>query len=87
MSASERSGKADSGHEACHGAHHEENACRNEDMRCCCGKLLARRTKDGLAIRCPRCKRLMVISLTDLVVNPDTGWSEIELKENSALTE
>jgi len=58
--------------------------CHDEDMRCCCGKLLARLTKDGVVIRCARCKREMVIDMADLIVDPETGWAEISLKEKSA---
>ena len=57
---------------------------KQEDVRCCCGKLLARLTNDGLVIRCARCKREMVIDMADLIVNLDTGWSEITLKEKPA---
>ena len=59
--------------------------CRyDEEMRCCCGKLLAKLTKDGVAIRCARCKREMLIDVADLIVNLDTGWSEISFKEKNA---
>jgi len=58
--------------------------CHDKDMRCCCGKLLARLTKDGVVIRCARCKREMVIDMADLIVDPDTGWAEISFKEKSA---
>lgn len=27
------------------------------DMRCCCGKLLGKLTREGIVIRCARCKR------------------------------
>ncbi|MFH2064303.1 MAG: hypothetical protein ABIK15_03760 [Pseudomonadota bacterium] len=40
---------------------------RNQyDMRCCCGKLLAKLTKDGVIIKCKRCKREVVINFSSL---------------------
>ncbi len=57
---------------------------QNEDMRCRCGKLLARLTNDGVVIRCARCKREMVIDMADLIVDPNTGWAEVSFKEKSA---
>ncbi len=57
---------------------------RDADMRCCCGKLLAKLTADGVIIRCARCKRGMLIDMAELIVNLDTGWSEVTFKEKSA---
>jgi hypothetical protein len=59
-------------------------SCRKGDMRCCCGKLLAKKTGAEVIIRCTRCKREMVIDLADLLINLDTGWSEVTFKEKIA---
>jgi phage FluMu protein Com len=32
-----------------------------EEKRCCCGQLLARRTPTGIEIKCKRCKRMSLI--------------------------
>jgi hypothetical protein len=34
------------------------------DIRCGCGSLLARREPDAIAIKCRRCKRILVIEVT-----------------------
>jgi len=73
MGANERSGETDSRRDGRH----------EDDMRCRCGKLLAKKTEDGLVIRCPRCKREMIIDLADLLVDIDTGRSEVVLKEKN----
>jgi len=57
--------------------------CRCDDLRCNCGRLLAKLTREGVIIRCPRCKREMAINIADLIVNLDTGWSEVSFKEKS----
>ena len=57
---------------------------RRKDMRCHCGKMLCRVTAEGLVFRCPRCKREMVIDLADAIVDLDSGWAEVELKERGA---
>jgi len=36
----------------------------NDDIRCCCGKLLAKKSKDGIIIRCSRCKREIMIEFS-----------------------
>ena len=59
-------------------------AYRSEDMRCCCGKLLAKLTKDGVIIRCARCKREMVVDLAAVGVDENTGWAEVTFKEKTA---
>lgn len=71
MRANEHSGETD----------RRRDGRREEDMRCPCGKLLAKRTRDGLVIRCPRCKREMIIDLADLLLDIDTGRSQVVLKE------
>jgi phage FluMu protein Com len=40
-------------------------ACAHEDLRCACGSLLARRVPDGVELKCRRCKRTVVIPLTE----------------------
>ncbi len=37
----------------------------NLDMRCCCGKLLAKRCENGIVIRCSRCKREIIIEFSN----------------------
>jgi len=36
-----------------------------EDIRCCCGKLLAKRNKSSIIIRCSRCKREVMIEFSE----------------------
>jgi phage FluMu protein Com len=38
-------------------------ACAHEDLRCACGSLLARRVRDGIELKCRRCKRTVVVPL------------------------
>jgi len=38
----------------------------NDDIRCCCGKLLAKKKKDSIIIRCSRCKREIMIKFPEL---------------------
>jgi len=39
--------------------------CTNDDeCRCICGNLLARRVPGGVEVKCRRCKRTQVLSLT-----------------------
>ncbi|MBI2884549.1 MAG: hypothetical protein HYY15_00035 [Candidatus Omnitrophica bacterium] len=33
------------------------------DMRCECGRLMARQIPDGIELKCPRCKRAFVLRL------------------------
>ncbi len=47
----------------------KKHACRNapeqdtdEQVRCCCGKLLAKQTDTGIVLKCTRCKREIVIA-------------------------
>jgi hypothetical protein len=56
----------------------------DEEMRCHCGKMLAKLTKDGVIIRCARCKREMKIDLDELILNLDTGWADVSFKEKTA---
>ena len=36
----------------------------NIDMRCCCGKLLAKKSENGIIIKCSRCKREIFIEFS-----------------------
>jgi hypothetical protein len=36
-------------------------ASNTNERRCECGKLLARTTRDGLELKCSRCRRVVVI--------------------------
>lgn len=40
------------------------------DVRCECGALLARKVPGGLEIRCRRCRRSVLILLSDLASGP-----------------
>ncbi len=37
---------------------------RGGDCRCLCGSLLARMVRDGVELRCRRCKRTLVVPLS-----------------------
>lgn len=39
----------------------DDSACCNEERRCVCGRLLARLTDAGIELKCPRCRRIVVI--------------------------
>jgi phage FluMu protein Com len=43
-------------------------------FRCACGSLLARLVRDGLELKCRKCKRQIVVRLTE-----DRSWTKIEL--------
>jgi hypothetical protein len=47
--------------------HEKERPCACEaagaDVRCDCGKTLARRVKGGVELKCRRCKRTVVLPL------------------------
>ena len=36
------------------------------DCRCSCGRLLARLTRDGLEVKCRRCRRVLLIAWADI---------------------
>jgi hypothetical protein len=40
-----------------------QGACEHEDLRCACGSLLARLVREGVELKCRRCKRTVVIPL------------------------
>lgn len=37
-----------------------------KDLRCPCGRLLARKTDEGLELKCTRCKRTVILKWTEL---------------------
>jgi phage FluMu protein Com len=37
-----------------------------KELRCPCGRLLARRTDDGVELKCTRCKRTVVLKWNEL---------------------
>jgi hypothetical protein len=41
-------------------------ACDGRDVRCQCGRLVARITLRGIEIECARCKRLITMGWSDL---------------------
>ena len=43
-------------------------------FRCACGSLLARLVRDGLELKCRKCKRQIVVPLTE-----DKSWTKIDL--------
>jgi phage FluMu protein Com len=34
-------------------------------VHCACGSLLARRVADGIELKCKRCKRILIVPITD----------------------
>lgn len=42
-----------------------------DDVRCVCGRLIARLEKRGVVIKCHRCGELVVISLADIKAHLD----------------
>ena len=38
----------------------------NDEIRCDCGRLLARRVSGGIEVKCRRCDRIITIQLEDL---------------------
>jgi hypothetical protein len=52
------------------------------DCRCSCGRLLARLTREGLEVKCRRCRRVLLIAWTD-ISDADgalrtTEWKEVQ---------
>jgi phage FluMu protein Com len=43
-------------------------------FRCACGSLLARVVRNGLELKCRKCKRQIVVRLTE-----DKSWAKIDL--------
>ena len=46
--------------------HTELTPLDNTDLRCLCGRLIAKQTPKGIEIRCPRCKRTWTFSKKSL---------------------
>jgi hypothetical protein len=40
--------------------------CPVDEMRCCCGSLLARLVSGGVELKCRRCKRTVILNLNSL---------------------
>jgi hypothetical protein len=47
------------------------------DLRCCCGRLLARAVPAGIEIKCRGCRRTVVIAAGDLLL---ADGAQIELR-------
>jgi phage FluMu protein Com len=47
---------------------------RERPFRCACGSLLARLVREGLELKCRKCKRQIVVRLTE-----DRSWTKIDL--------
>jgi phage FluMu protein Com len=43
-------------------------------FRCACGSLLARLVREGLELKCRKCKRQIVVRMTE-----DRSWTKIDL--------
>ncbi len=50
------------------------------DCRCSCGRLLARLTREGLEVKCRRCRRVLLIAWSD-IADEDGALSSNEWKE------
>lgn len=50
------------------------------DCRCSCGRLLARLTRDGLEVKCRRCRRVLLIAWAD-ITDADGALRSGEWKE------
>jgi hypothetical protein len=52
------------------------------DCRCSCGRLLARLTREGLEVKCRRCRRVLLIAWTDISdaggALRTTEWKEVQ---------
>jgi hypothetical protein len=55
----------DSEPQACTGKVAEADPEGRQDVRCCCGSLLAKLVPGGVELKCRRCKRIVTIPLTD----------------------
>jgi phage FluMu protein Com len=54
-------------------ARQRATGARDRDLRCPCGSLMARVTIAGVELKCRRCKRVVVLTLTAGLV----GWTEV----------
>jgi phage FluMu protein Com len=61
----------------------KDRSCGGEtdEMRCQCGRLLARVSNDGVELKCTRCKRVLCIALNEILASGE-DWSPVswELK-------
>ena len=51
-----------------------QSVAEKRPFRCACGSLLARVVRDGLELKCRKCKRQIVVRLTE-----DRSWTKIDL--------
>lgn len=42
---------------------------KSNQVRCECGRLYLIKTKDGYEFKCPRCKRMQVLTYEELIVS------------------
>lgn len=56
------------------------NDAAEGDCRCSCGRLLARLTRDGLEVKCRRCRRVLLIAWAD-IADEDGALRTNEWKE------
>jgi hypothetical protein len=52
---------------------HADSETPSDESRCLCGRLLARLTDTGIELKCPRCRRVVVI-----------GWSAVRDERGAA---
>jgi hypothetical protein len=50
------------------------------DCRCLCGSLLARRVERGVELKCRRCKRTLILPLSDVrrPARAGDGWTPLQ---------
>jgi len=53
------------------------STCRADEVRCHCGQLVARIVREGLELKCKRCRRLFVIPFPSI-----GGWSTHQNYQN-----
>jgi Mu-like prophage protein Com. len=46
--------------------------CQNNETRCECGQLIAKVHRQGLEVKCKRCKRIVVIPFSSI-----EGWGTV----------
>ncbi len=47
------------------GHHNPQGQCLENQVRCCCGKLLAKQIDNGVVLKCTRCKREIIIRFSE----------------------
>lgn len=50
---------------------------KREDLRCVCGNLMALMRKEGIELKCRRCKRKSIIPLNAISGNGVQRWPEL----------